>query len=167
MKVTFRYSENVSSLSEDIARIVSDNKQLTNKIDDFLLEEAQYYQGNSPVGATGELKGSWDVIPSRKVSSTDNHVIFAIVNDSKRVINRIGGRKPGKMQSLESLKAWALTVLGDADAAYPVARKIAKEGTERYKRGTNWVGIDYRGKIIPNGRIDTFAKRLIEYIKQT
>lgn len=167
MKATFRYSGDVSRLSEDIARIVANNKELRNKIDDFLLEEAQYYQENSPVGATGELKSSWDVIPSRKAPSAYSYVTFAIVNNSERAINRIGGREPGKMPPPDSLKAWALAVLGDANAAYPVAKKIAREGTERYKQGANWVGSDYRGGIIPNGRIDTFAKRLIEYIKQT
>lgn len=166
MKATFRYSGNVSRLSDEIARVVSDNKALRNRIDGFLLDEAQYYQENSPVGATGELKGSWNVIPSRKAASTYSYVTFAITNDSDRAINRIGGREPGKMPPVENLRAWALAVLGDVDAAYPVALKIAREGTERYKDGANWVGIDYRGETIPGGRIDTFAQRLIEYIKQ-
>ena len=165
MKGTFRYSGDISRLSKDIARAVSDNKQLRKKVDDFLLEEAQYYQENSPVGATGKLKESWEVVPSRKTSNTYSYVTFTITNESERAVNRIGGREPGKMPPLEPIKAWALAVLGDPDAAYPVAKKIAREGTERYKQGRNWVGIDYRGNTIPGGRVDTFAKRLLEYIK--
>lgn len=40
------------------------------------------------------------------------------------------GRGPGKMPPIEPLRLWAARVIGDADAAYPIARKIANEGTD-------------------------------------
>lgn len=43
------------------------------------------------------------------------------------------GRGPGKPPKAEKLKRWARQMLGDENAAYAVAKKIAKEGTERYK----------------------------------
>lgn len=53
------------------------------------------------------------------------------------------GRKPGKMPPMDSLIEWAhakgLTFKSDSQArswAYCVARKIAREGTERYRRAS-------------------------------
>lgn len=53
------------------------------------------------------------------------------------------GRKPGKMPPMEGLIEWAkakgLTFKSDSQArswAYCVARKIAREGTERYRRAS-------------------------------
>jgi hypothetical protein len=164
MATGFRFAGDLSRLSKALAVKVSNNKEMRQRIDDFLLDEAEYYQSNSPIGATGELKESWEVIPSRKASNTYSYLTFAVINNASRSANRIGGREPGKMPPIEPIAAWAAIVLGDAGAAYPVAKKIAREGTDRYKAGTNWVGIDYLGNSIPDGRIDTFKDRLVKYI---
>ncbi len=34
------------------------------------------------------------------------------------------------------------------------------EGTERYKRRENWVGIDHKGKRIPRGRLEQGEKAI-------
>lgn len=165
MRGKFRYTGNISRLSNEVAKAVSNNKELRKKIDNFLAEEIQYLTENSPVGATRLLRSSWEATKSRKASNMYSYITFSIRNDSLNSINRIGGREPGKMPPLEPIRAWALAVLGDASAAFPIARKIATVGTERYKKNKNWVGVDYTDNIIPGGRVDTFAKRLLEYIQ--
>lgn len=40
------------------------------------------------------------------------------------------GRGPGRMPPIEPLRLWALRVIGDPDAAYPIAKKIAERGTK-------------------------------------
>ena len=166
MPGNFKFTSDLSRLSSELEKKIANNKTLRDKIDDFLLEETQYYQENSPVGATKELIAGWDITPAKKQSNLFSYVRFSIKNDSNRSVNRIGGREPGKMPPIEPIAAWAAVVLGDASAAYPVAKKIAKEGTQRYRDGDNWVGSDYKGSVIPGGRIDTFAQRLVQYINK-
>ena len=167
MPGNFNFTSDLSRLSSELEKKIANNKTLRDKIDDFLLEETQYYQENSPVGATKELIAGWDITPAKKQSNLFSYVRFSIKNDSNRSVNRIGGREPGKMPPIEPIAAWAAAVLGDVNAAYPVAKKIAKEGTQRYRDGDNWVGSDYKGKLIPGGRIDTFAQRLVQYINKS
>ena len=45
------------------------------------------------------------------------------------------GRKPGRMPPPRALERWAASKLGSKGAAIAVARKIAREGTEKYKKG--------------------------------
>lgn len=166
MPSNFKFTSDLSRLSSELERKIADNKVLRSKIDDFLLEETQYYQENSPVGATKGLISGWDITPAKKQSNLLSYVRFSIKNESDNSINRIGGREPGKMPPIEPIAAWAAVVLGNVEAAYPVAKKIAKEGTQRYQDGNNWVGSDYEGNVIPGGRIDTFAQRLVQYINE-
>lgn len=167
MPGNFKFTSDLSRLSSELEKKIADNKTLRDKIDDFLLEETQYYQENSPVGATKELIASWDITPAKKQSNLFSYVRFSIKNESDRSVNRIGGREPGKIPPIEPIAAWAAAVLGDVNAAYPIAKKIAKEGTQRYRNGENWVGSDYKGNVIPGGRIDTFAQRLVQYINES
>lgn len=106
-------------------------------MDDALLELAQFLQDNSPRGvspASESLKGSWDIIPARKVR---NFFYFdgAVINKAANARNRLEGRGAGKFPPFgpgTPLAAWA-----DAKGIPPflVARKIAREGTERWKEG--------------------------------
>ena len=45
------------------------------------------------------------------------------------------GRKPGKAPPYKALEMWAQRKLGDKKLAFVVARKIAREGTQKHKRG--------------------------------
>lgn len=45
------------------------------------------------------------------------------------------GQAPGEMPDIQSLKEWAAVKLGQVNAAYPVALKIMRIGTQRYIQG--------------------------------
>lgn len=163
-KGQFRLAGNMSRLAKEIEKAVANNKEMRELIDMCSLDQAQEFQEESPVGATGDLRRGWDVIPSHKLPNFGSYLSFGIVNRADRSINRIGGREPGAMPPIEPIKAWAAAVLGDPDAAFPVAKKIARKGTNRYIAGDNWVGIDYRGEPIPGGKVDRYRDRLLKYI---
>ena len=117
-----------------------------NALDDALIEMAQYLQENSPRGVSPineSLKGSWDVIPARKLRGIMTYE-GSVVNLAERAINRLEGRGPGKFPPFgkgSNLEKWATS---KGIPAFLVARKIAREGTERWKahRGSPTTGLD-------------------------
>lgn len=105
--------------------------------DDALVEMAQYLQDNSPRGispASESLKGSWDIIPTQKLRGA---MTFrgAIVNYSDRAANRLEGRGPGKFPPFSKGTPLARWAKSKGIPPFLVARKIAREGTERWKDG--------------------------------
>ena len=80
----------------------------------------------APVGATSELKQKIDFFPKSK--GRDNYKVISMSNHSAAVEF---GSRPHHV-SPEKLKAWARRKLGDENAAYPIAKKIAKVGTQRH-----------------------------------
>jgi hypothetical protein len=160
-----RITTAANKLSQDLANALIDNREFRRRVDDFALDEADWMQQNSPVGATGGLKEGWDVIPARRQAPTVATMQFSIINTADKSNYRIAGRGPGKLPEIEPIEAWALVVLGDIGAAWGVAKGIAARGTKRWQDKTNWVGIDNQGNVIPDGRIDTLSDRMNEYLK--
>lgn len=119
------------------------NKAYRYALDAALLEYANWLQANSPRGATGELAASWDIKVSRKARNQ----LFAdgsIVNTADNAYNRIVGRAPGKQFSFEegsALQRWCAAV---GIPPFVVMRKIANEGTQRWRSGKNILGQDPR-----------------------
>lgn len=107
-------------------------------LDDALLEMAQYLQESSPRGISppGEsLKGGWDIVPARKVRGLMTYE-GAVVNLTPNAYNRLRGRGPGRFPPFQKgspLEQWAKA---HGIPAFLVARKIAREGTDRWKRGS-------------------------------
>lgn len=55
---------------------------------------------------------------------------------------RLVGRAPGKQPPTAKLVNWAKRAKLPPELGYVIARKIAKDGTERYRTGQNIVGVD-------------------------
>ena len=119
------------------------NKAYRYALDAALAAYTDWLETNSPRGATGELAGSWQVKEARKVRNQ----LFAdgsIVNTADNAYSRIVGRAPGKQFSFEegsALQRWCAAV---GIPPYVVMRKIANEGTRRWRSGKNILGQDPR-----------------------
>ncbi len=139
---------------------------------DALLDAADEFQQNSPVGATGELKSSWDVTRPKKQAVTFQ-IDASITNTSERAGNRIAGRAPGAAPPIEPLQDWVIAkgIATEPKRAraisFAIARKIAREGTQRHKAGDNWVGIRSDGTRIDNGRLEQIEKAIADKIIDT
>ncbi len=139
---------------------------------DALLDLAQEFQENSPIGATRQLKEGWDVQNSPKRVAWGFEVKSNIINTSEAARNRIGGRPPGAPPPVAPLQDWVIAK-GIATnpkkargIAFAIRRKIMNEGTERFKAKVNWVGIDNRGKRIPGGRLERAEKEIADKLKK-
>lgn len=144
---------------------------------DGLLDIANEFQQNSPVGASSKLKSEWNVTRPKKEAVTFN-IKASITNNSTAAGNRIAGRGPGALPPIGNLsdpesgllpwvvsKGLATNRAKALGIAFAIRNKIAKEGTERYKRRNNWVGIRSDGSRIPGGRIEQAEKELAARIK--
>ena len=138
---------------------------------DALLDLAQEFQENSPVGATRELIEGWDVQNTPRKVAFGFEVKSNIINTSDRAVNRIGGRAPGAPPPVQPLQDWVIAK-GIATnpkkargIAFAIRRKIMNEGTERYKAKENWVGINEKGKRIPKGRLEQAEKEIALKLK--
>ncbi len=137
---------------------------------DSLLDVAQEFQEKSPIGATRQLVEGWSITSPRKESVTFD-INASIVNTSDRAINRISGRPPGAPPPISPLQDWVIAKGIERDpkkargVAFAIRRKIMNEGTERYKHKENWVGIDYKGKRIPGGRLEQAEKEIAAKLK--
>lgn len=138
---------------------------------DALLDAAAEFQANSPVGSTRALKESWDVQNSPKKEAVTFTVKSNIINTSDRAVNRIAGRPPGTPPPVEPLVDWVMAKGLASEAkkargiAFAIRNKIAKQGTERYKDGDNWVGIDHKGDRISGGRLEQIEQDIAQKLK--
>lgn len=137
---------------------------LYDRYTDALLDIAEEFQANSPVGATGQLKSSWDVQNSPKAVAWGFEVRSNIVNTSDRALNRIAGRPSGNAPPVEPLIKWVVAKGIETDSkkakgvAFAIAKKIAKKGTDRNIAKKNWVGVDDKGNRIPGGKLEELEK---------
>lgn len=67
-----------------------------------------------------------------------------ISNRAPNSYYRLVGRAPGKQPPIDKLVNWAKRAKLPPSLGYVIARKIAKDGTERYRTGQNIVGVDPR-----------------------
>lgn len=116
------------------------------------LDAADELQRLSPVGATGDLKRGWDVIPARR-SPIGFEVTVPIVNNAPNALNRIVGRGPGKFPPEAPIAAWVDAKGIDKKAIFPIRRAIATKGTKRWRDGKNFAGLDRDGKPLPGSPI--------------
>jgi hypothetical protein len=88
-------------------------------------------------------------------------------NSSHAGFNRLVGRGPGKMPPYGKGTPLAEWAEAKKMHAYSVAQKIAKEGTERWKKNENILGVD-RISGVPNrgGRLDQFIEATAKQIAQ-
>ena len=136
---------------------------------DALLDAADEFQKGSPIGATKQLKSSWDVQNSPRQVAFGFEVRSNIVNTSEAAKNRIAGRPPGTPPKIQPLVDWVeakgiATGSSARSIAFAIRTKIQNEGTERYKAGNNWVGINHKGDRIPGGRLEQIEREIADKI---
>ena len=115
----------------------------------------------STIGATGEYKAGWSLIPARRLPNSFE-LQATIRNPTPYTLYAATGRGPGKLPPYKSgspLAAWAVT---KGIPAFLVARKIAREGTKLWQQGdgNNPTGIKRDGSIAPNSPIAQAEKRI-------
>lgn len=107
----------------------------------------------SPTGASGKFIASWE--HSYTIDQTTN-IVWR--NTSQGALFRNAGRGPGKpplgADSFERIQKWVVFRGMPVSSAWGVAVKIGREGTERWKDGTNAIGIDNKNQVIPGGYAD-------------
>jgi len=81
---------------------------------------------DAPVGATSEIKQKIDFLP--KIKGRTQYFVRSMAGHSLFVEK---GTRPHKV-SPKHLFKWAQRVLGDKNAAYPIAKSIAKKGTKEH-----------------------------------
>lgn len=127
---------------------------------DWALDLAQELQEKSPRGATLDLASGWDVIPAARRRNTLD-VRISIVNSEETAVFRVAGRGPGRPPPIEPIRQWAAI---KGLNPFAVARKIANEGTERFKTGENFMGLNQDGTL----QIDSFIfDRVFELERRT
>ena len=117
-------------------------------IDDELLDLGELIERGSPKGVSGtgsSLSSSWDIKPA---TISANGISASVLNPLPFALERLAGRGPGKQPPVDNLRRWAQA---RGISPYAVAKKIGREGTERYKRGKdgNLLRIDPQSKEVP------------------
>lgn len=134
------------------------------------LDAADELQKNSPVGATGQLKKGWDVIPARRQSSSYD-VSVNITNNAPNAVNRIVGRGPGKFPPEAPVLAWVKKVINPEPrklkgVTFVIRRKIAQVGTKRYQAKQNFAGLDLNGRPLPGSPVAKAEAKIAEELNQ-
>ena len=141
-------------------------KEVSKIIDEEMLTAVVELEKNSPVGVTGELQKGWDLKPTAYVN---NEFLIRIINGTPFALQRLEGRKAGKAPPSSALESWvALKLKVPAkevkSVAFLVARKIAREGTNRSNRNfREFNPVD--GEPAKNGSIARAIKRIEKRLK--
>ena len=135
--------------------------QIRSAITEELAEAVATLQEGSPVGATGDYKAGWSLIPARRLPSSFE-LQGTIRNRTEHTTYAARGRGPGKLPPYKPgspLAAWAVT---KGIPAFLVARKIAREGTKLWQQGdgNNPSGLKRDGTIAPNSPIAQAEERI-------
>jgi hypothetical protein len=126
-----------------------------------LLDVAGELQSNTPIGATGQLKAGWDVDFQEVLIGSSIQFVAKIVNRAEYAQYGIIGRGPGKLPPMQPIVDW-VTAKGSSNPAkdaWRVRVKIAREGTFRWKRNNNWVGLNRDGSIKPDSPLRKWKDR--------
>lgn len=108
-------------------------------MDTALLELADYLQRNSPRGVSvgaDSLAGGWQVKPASKQRGI-LEIRGEVYNTATAAEFRIRGRGPGKYPPFHKGSSLAKWGAAKGIPAFLIARKIAKEGTERWRTKDN------------------------------
>lgn len=127
-------------------------KQVNEIFNKHMLDAADQLQKMSPVGATGQLKRGWDVIPARRISSSYETQV-TITNSAPAAVNRIAGRAPGKFPPDAPVRAWVKAKGIDEKKTFVIRRAIARRGTKRWRDRQNFAGFDTKGNPLPGSPV--------------
>jgi hypothetical protein len=141
-------------------------RSTVNQIDDkvakalsvALFDTVEWLKTESYVGATNQLRSGWDY--SIPIVLSDR-ITAQITNNSEKVINRIAGRSPGKQPPIDPIELWVKKKLKIPAAqakgvAFAIAKKIAKEGTDRFQTQSNFIDLKLDGSL----RLDSRLKQV-------
>ena len=159
-EVRVRISESLRSLVPDF---VAQNRTI---YDDELLDLADELQRESPVGATGDLKAGWTVVPSRR---RIGEITSSVVNTADDAFFRIVGRGPGKMPPEEPIDAWVRSKGGGSESdrrrrVFLIRRKIAREGTDRWRNQDNILGLKRGEGINQSDKVQKTRDRIVRRV---
>lgn len=140
---------------------------------DLLFDLADDLQRGSYVGASKafgkpSLKEGWDIIAPRK-SSVGFDISASVVNRTPAALNRVVGRGSGKFPPVAPIREWVQEVIGEKDPqkikriAFLVGRKIAQEGTDRFRSKSNYAGLNVDGTA-KSGSIFKEYERIIKEV---
>jgi hypothetical protein len=143
------------------------NPRLQSAFESALIDLAIKLESDSPVGATGQFKRSWDV----DTSPTEMGMKGTLKN-----IDPIGrwkaiGRGPGRMPPFgegSPLRAWVLSKGMSPGASFAIARKISLVGTERWRKQENVIGATRNNEIPPEKQqeyLDYVMERVRYYLR--
>ena len=141
----------------DVNSVVNNiNQKVAKAFSIALYDTVEELKKQSYVGATNQLRSGWD--HTNPVIS-DDKITASITNDSSHAINRIAGRSRGKPPPIDPIELWVKKKLklpaGQArGVAFAISKKIAKEGTNRYKSKDNFMDLDVNGKLKINSRFE-------------
>jgi len=116
-------------INKYLNKVIKDDRARYNFLKRAGIEgENQLQAAAYPITVSGELGRSigHDVISKTAVR------IFADSNYAQEAMET--GRKPGKMPSINALSIWAAKRGIPKGAVFPIAKKIAKSGTIRYRK---------------------------------
>lgn len=118
-------------------------------------------RANSPV-ASGRLKRGWQHYTEVKRVSNGIRLFIRINNRAKNSYFRIVGRAPGKVPPIKPLTTWCRHKRLPPSVAYAISKRIARDGTERYRTGQNIVGINPKTHTYnSDGSLIRFLLRLV------
>lgn len=107
-----------------------DNEEILEKLKNVLFKSALKMHAlaiqNAPSGVTDELRQEIELFP--KTWGESSYLITSWAGHSAAIEF---GTKPHKVSPMH-LKDWARIKLGDENAAFPIAKKIAKVGTDAH-----------------------------------
>lgn len=120
-------------------------------LDDEIVEFGVIVERDSPKGVSDvgqSLSSSYDIKPA---TITANTIEASFFSDLPYSFERLAGRDKGKQPPVDKLRRWALS---KGISPYAVARKIGREGTERFKQGEdgNILKANPRTKVIPTDK---------------
>jgi len=109
----------VFNLNELEGGLTAEVRQLLIEISNTLVNNLKT---ESPVGATGDLRRSWQIFTTQ-----DDEVVLGSRIGYAQAVN--DGTEPHE-PNFADIQVWARRVIGDESAAGPVFRKIKREGTD-------------------------------------
>lgn len=138
-------------------------KQVQRKFNTMADDLAKEFREKSPVGATGELKGGWEIRQPRQSSSEVGITVGNYVPDA---LQRVAGTAPGNRPEIVPLTRWVESkkiARGDAARwiAILISKNIEKIGSLRWREGGNYeLGINRKGSPIKDGLVEQYTRRL-------
>lgn len=140
--------------------VASINEKVAEAFKIALFDTVEELKRQSYVGATNQLRSGWDyTLPE----ISENRITATITNDASRVVNRIAGRSNGVMPPVDPIEQWVKRKLKIPAAqakgvAFAIAKKIAKEGTDRYQSGENFIDLQLDSNLKINSKFEEIFK---------